>query len=40
MCPFEELPDGLMDEARMGNRAHVAKVLELHHLDLRQRVHQ
>jgi hypothetical protein len=39
MSPFEELRDSLVDEVRMGDRAHVAKGLENHDLGLRQRVH-
>ena len=38
--PFEELPNDLVDGVRMGNGPHVAEVLELHDLDLWQRIHQ
>jgi hypothetical protein len=38
--PFQGLPNDLIDEVRMSNRAHVAKVFELHDLDTRKRVHE
>ena len=35
--PFEKLLDSLIYRVRMGNRAHVAKILKLHELNSRQR---
>jgi hypothetical protein len=40
VLPVEKLLDHLIYRIGMGNRAHVAKTLELHKLDSRQCGHQ